>query len=144
MSDPQDPSRQIAAPEVLLTHLVDARTATDALLPHAEGQFEHLLKKFREEHHQHIQRVGRILFALCQDPDEGGSLKGRAASMLTAIKASFDTPDASDMSALADAGAVLLQEFDAAIRATPANHHRDDLEDMREELAGLVAEARGR
>jgi aminopeptidase N len=144
MTDTPDHARQIVALEQLLTHIADARAAMDAQLTNATSDFELLLRKFREEHHQHIERVSGILFALGQEPDASGSMRGRAASMLNAVKALLDAPGTGDADALANAGSTLLQEFDAAIRATPANQHRDDLEDMREELAGLIAEARGR
>jgi hypothetical protein len=133
-----DPARQIAALEVLLEHLLSARASLDGLLAQAEGEMRPLLRKFREEHHQQAERVAAMLYALGVDAGTGEALGDRLRRTLGRFFGS--TPDAT---ALAEAGAALMGEFDVAIRATPMNRHRAQLEEMREELARLVAEARG-
>ena len=134
-----DPARQIAALEVLLEHLLSARASLDGLLAQAEGEMRPLLRKFREEHHQQAERVAAMLYALGVDAGTGEDLGDRLRRAFGRFFGS--TPDAT---ALADAGAARMGEFDVAIRATPMNRHRAQLEEMREELARLVAEARGR
>jgi hypothetical protein len=138
-ADSPDPARQIAALEVLLQHLLSARAWLDGALAQTEGDLRLLARKFREEHHQQAERVAAMLFALGVDAGTGEDLAGRLRRRLGRFLGGV-----TEAQALADAGAALLGEFDAAIRATPMNGHRAELEAMREELAVLVAEARGR
>ncbi|NKX45247.1 hypothetical protein [Roseicyclus persicicus] len=136
---PPDTARQVAALEVLLEHLLSARSSLDGLLAQADGEMRPLLHKFREEHHQHAERVAAMLFALGVDAGVGEDLGDRLRRTLGRL---FGR--ATDAAALAEAGGALLGEFDVAIRATPMNRHRAQLEEMRDELATLVAEARRR
>ena len=142
MPDPveiPDPKRQISALQRLLHHLTAERASLYARLAHAEGDLRHLLRKFREEYHQHAERVAALLFALGVDARPEGDV---GDAFRTALGRVFGrTGDAGE---LAGRGAVIIAEFDAAIRATPMNAHRARLEEMRDELADLVAEARGR
>lgn len=132
-----DPGAQTATLSHLLEALRSARTTCDARLPHAEGDLAHLIRKFREEHHQHAERVAAILFALGRDAGAEADVRDRLRVTLGRVFAG-----AGDAESLARSGEALIESFDRAIAVTPGNAHRRQLEEMRAETAKLVLEAR--
>jgi len=137
-----EPDRLRDALQHLLTRVIDARDGHDAMLKRAEPKIAPLIRKFREEHHQHAERITALLAAVGGKPDATGSLMGNVNKAVVSLRALFDDLDDDVLGQVADGEDNVLEAFDDAMSEASEGRHREDLARMRAELEALVGEAR--
>lgn len=137
-----DEARRIDALQALLTRTLDARAGYDTMLPKAEAEIVQILKKLREEHHQHGDRIAAMILAHGGDPDTSGSLMSEVNKAVVSLRALFDDLDEDVLDSVADGEGHVLNAFDAAIAEVGTPREIEELTEMRRAIAELVAQAR--
>ena len=119
--------------------LVDTREGCDKMVEKAEADFVAVAADFRSLHQLQAERVRAILSAMGEDPGaEGGTVMGSVNRAVVEVRSWFDDIGHNVVEALADGEKRLLQDFEAAIAASPSVERRGMLDRMRGEIVTLL------
>ncbi|WP_335947629.1 DUF2383 domain-containing protein [Salipiger bermudensis] len=146
MTDPQPVSAsddQLSTLQDLLSRSAETHAWFEEMAKKAEPDFRHLALKFRGLHVEQCDRITAIMTALGGEPDRSGGVRAAVNRTSVSLRSLFEEIDDDMMSAVEDAEAQLLAEFDAALSSLAPSRYRDELEQMKAELVTLLSEEPG-
>ena len=146
MTDPQPVSAtddQLSTLQDLLSRSAENHAWFEEMADKAEPEFRHVALKFRGLHVEQCDRITAIMTALGGTPDRSGGVRAAVNRTSVSLRALFEEIDGDMMSAVEDAEAQLLADFDAALSSLSPSRYRDELGQMTGELVTLLSEEPG-
>ena len=135
--------RQLDQLQHLLARSIGARGWFDEMVEKSEPEFRFVAVRFHGLHVEQVQRLTALITAVGGDADASDNLSAVMKRAGLSVRAVFGEIDGDMMSAVEDAEAQLLADFDAALSSLSPSRYRDELEQMKGELVTLLSEEPG-
>lgn len=129
---------EVARLRDLHASLVDIRQGCDKMVEKAEPDFVAVAADFRGLHQLQAERVRAILTAMGEDPGAEGTVMAAVNRAVVEVRSWFDDIGHNVVETLADGEKRLLEDFEAAIAASPSVERRGMLDRMRGEIVTLL------
>lgn len=122
----------------LHTRLIDMIGGFDKVLEKAEPEFFGVAEEFRTLHHAQAEQVRAMLIGLGAEDGSDGSILGTVNRVVVEMRSWFSEIDRNILDAIAEGERRLIEDFEAALEASPSIERRGRIDRMRGETLMLL------
>ena len=139
---PTPDAAALDALETLHNRTVDVLAGYETMIGKAEPEFRSIPERFRDLHGRHSAAIAALLTAGGRTPDADGTFMSTVNRTVVSLRALFDDIDEDSMKQIENGEQNVIKAFDDALSQNQTTDARSALSSMRQELVGLIDQAR--